>query len=55
MQFPLDQPIPYDLITRIVVFRAQEKPGQKPLRKNCGYETLTLKMARTWRFLHNVD
>ena len=24
VQFPLDQPIPYDLITRIVVFRAQE-------------------------------
>ncbi len=24
VQFPLDQPVPYDLIRRIVVFRAQE-------------------------------
>jgi uncharacterized protein YdhG (YjbR/CyaY superfamily) len=33
VQFPLDQPIPYDLITRIVKFRVQQQSkgkGKKP-------------------------
>ncbi|HYU88674.1 MAG TPA: DUF1801 domain-containing protein [Candidatus Bathyarchaeia archaeon] len=28
-QFPLDQPIPYDLVTRIVLFRKKENLGKK--------------------------
>jgi len=28
-QFPLDQPIPYDLVTRIVLFRRKENLGKK--------------------------
>jgi uncharacterized protein YdhG (YjbR/CyaY superfamily) len=30
VQFPLDQPIPYDLIRRIVGFRVQENLGKTP-------------------------
>ena len=37
IQFPLDEPMPIDLITRIVKFRvtqnAEKKKGAKPLRK----------------------
>lgn len=29
IQFPLDQPIPYDLITRIVHYRVKENVGKK--------------------------
>ncbi len=37
VQFPLDQPLPTDLITRIVAFRIQanmEKAASKPVRKS---------------------
>lgn len=35
VQFPLDQPIPYDLIRRITLFRVEENEGQnrKKLKK----------------------
>jgi uncharacterized protein YdhG (YjbR/CyaY superfamily) len=29
IQFPLDEPIPYDLVTKIVLFRVKETQGQK--------------------------
>ncbi|MCC6616844.1 MAG: DUF1801 domain-containing protein [Anaerolineae bacterium] len=33
IQFPLDQPIPYELVTRIVQFRAQEMLDKKKSKK----------------------
>jgi uncharacterized protein YdhG (YjbR/CyaY superfamily) len=33
IQFPLDQPIPYDLITQIVEFRVKEQLKKKPAGK----------------------
>ena len=33
VQFPLDQPIPYDLIRRIVQFRAQENQAKAAAKK----------------------
>jgi len=29
VQFPLDRPVPYDLVKRIVIFRVKEKTGEK--------------------------
>jgi uncharacterized protein YdhG (YjbR/CyaY superfamily) len=29
IQFPLDEPIPYDLVTKMVLFRVKETRGQK--------------------------
>jgi uncharacterized protein YdhG (YjbR/CyaY superfamily) len=29
VQFPLDEPVPYDLVTRIVQFRVKEQPAKK--------------------------
>lgn len=34
VQFPFNQPIPYDLVTRIVHFRAQENIKKKIKKKN---------------------
>ena len=34
IQFPLDQPIPYELIRRIVVFRVQDNLEQAALKAN---------------------
>lgn len=39
VQFPFDQPLPLDLITRIVKFRVEEnlqKAAQKPKKKSAG-------------------
>jgi uncharacterized protein YdhG (YjbR/CyaY superfamily) len=33
VQFPLDQPMPYDLITRIVEFRVKENMAKAPAKK----------------------
>jgi uncharacterized protein YdhG (YjbR/CyaY superfamily) len=33
IQFPIDQPLPYDLIERMVRFRVEENLKQKPKRK----------------------
>ena len=33
IRFPLDQPIPYDLITRMVEFRVKENTGRAAARK----------------------
>ncbi|MFN8594585.1 MAG: DUF1801 domain-containing protein [Anaerolineae bacterium] len=33
IQFPLDQPIPYDLITKIVKFRVKENRAKAPAKK----------------------
>jgi len=34
VQFPLDSPIPYDLIKRMVIFRVQENSRKKVIFKN---------------------
>lgn len=36
LQFPLDKPIPYDLIEKIVAFRVQENLDKKRLREKTG-------------------
>jgi uncharacterized protein YdhG (YjbR/CyaY superfamily) len=33
VQFPLDKPIPYELITQIVTFRVEENRGKKAARR----------------------
>lgn len=32
IQFPLDEPVPYDLVTKMVLFRVKETQGKKQIK-----------------------